>query len=280
MGVAPHVDDRPSFHPIWPRRRRPDSVAVSRRGADWSSVSTTVMGVAPPPLLNVADRRSSAVRPRIAASRHRPLPGRALVTNQRPPQRDGSLLRVPAGRDPSARSRVGERGRRRRCSPVAPPNPIASTTPLIGRRQRLSCRRRRRTAAVVDDHPSSGMPCVAHERQSHSGPSPAAGPLPSRSSLRHGDGHAAFADVRHGRRPFFSSMGPAVAASPSHHASLRASTPAERWSRISARPRGTARCYACRRRRFRRLDLTSGEEDDHVDDRRLRLRIRLRRCRR
>jgi len=167
-----------------------------------------------------------------------PLRGGALVTNQRPPQRDGSLLRVPAVPVPSARSRVGGRGRRRRCPPVAPPNPIASTTPLIGRRQRLSRRRRRRTAAVVDDHPSSGMPCVANERQSRSGPSPVAWPLPSRSSLRHGDGHAACADVRHGRRPFFSSMGPAAAAPPSHHASLRASTPAERWSRISAAPEG------------------------------------------
>jgi len=282
MGVAPHVDDRPWFHQIWPHRRRSDSVAVSRRRADWSSVSTTVMGVAPRPLLNVADLRSSAVPPRIAASRHRPLPGGALVTNQRPPQRDGSLLRVPAVPVPSARSRVGGRGRRRRCPPVAPPNPIASTTPLIGRRQRLSRRRRRRTAAVVDDHPSSGMPCVAHERQSRSGPSLAAGPLPAWSSLRHGDGQAACADARRGRRPSPSSTEPTVAALP-RRACIAPSRPspsgAGRWSRISARPRGTARCYACLPCRFRRLDLGSGEEDGDADVRPSRRRIRSRRRR-
>ena len=120
------------------------------------------MGVAPRPLLNVADRRGFA-----DASMHRsqpalPLRGGALVTNQRPPQRDGSLLRVLAVPDPSARSRVGGRGRRSRCPPVAPPNPIASTTPLIGRRQRLSRRRRRRATAIVDDRPSPGMPPRCH----------------------------------------------------------------------------------------------------------------------
>jgi len=60
------------------------------------------MGVAPRPLLNVADRRGFT-----AASMHRsdaalPLRGGALVTNLRPPQRDGSLLRVQAVPVPSA----------------------------------------------------------------------------------------------------------------------------------------------------------------------------------
>jgi len=65
-------------------------------------VSTTFMGVAPRPFLNVADRRGFA-----AASMHRsqpalPLRGGALVTNQRLPQMDGLLLHVPAVPVPSA----------------------------------------------------------------------------------------------------------------------------------------------------------------------------------
>jgi len=119
----------------------------------------------PLPLLNGADRGGSAVPPRIAASRHRPLRGGALVTNQRPPQKDGSLLRVPAVPVLSARSRVGGRGRRRRCPPVAQPNSIASTTPLIGRRQRLSRRCRGRAAAIVDNPLYSGLPRVDNERR-------------------------------------------------------------------------------------------------------------------
>ena len=193
------------------------------------------------------------------------------------------MPRVPAVSVRSARSWVGGRGRRRRCPPAAPPNPTASTTPLIARRQRLSRRCRPRAAAVVEDRLSPGMPRAATARPSLSGASPAAGPLPARSSPRHGDGQAACADARHGRRPSPSSTGPTVAALPPQ-ARIAPSRPtpsgAERWSPNSARPRGTARCHVCRRCRFRRPDLGSGDEDDHVDDRRLRLRIRLRRCRR
>jgi len=151
---------------------------------------------------------------RIAASRPYPSRGGALVTRQRPPQKGVSLACVPAGPVPSARSRFGRRGRRRHCRPVAPPTSIASTTLLIRRRQRLSLRRRRRAAGVVDDHSASGMPCVANERQPLSGASPAAAPLPVLSSPRHGDGQAACADARHGRRPSPSSTGPTVAALP------------------------------------------------------------------
>ena len=118
-----------------------------------------------------------------------------------PPQKGVSYACMPAGTVPSAQSLIGGRGQQRRCPPVAQPNPIASATPLIGRRQRLSRRCRRRPAAVVDDHPSSRMPRVANERQHLSGASPGAAPLPARSSPRHGDEQAAFADARRGRRP-------------------------------------------------------------------------------
>jgi len=211
-----------------------------------------------------------------------PLRGRALVTKQNSPQRDGSLLRVPAVPDPSARSWVGGRGRRRLCPPVAPPNAIASTTPLIGHRQRLRRRRRRRAAAAVDNNASPGMPGIADERQCRPGESPVAGPLPSVSSLRNGDGQAARADARHGRRPFPSSTKPTVAALPRRACialSRLSPSGAGRLSRISARPRGTARCYACRRCRIRRLDLGWGEEDGDADVRPPRRRMRSRRRR-
>ena len=54
---------------------------------------------------------------------------------------------------------------------------------------------------------------------------------------------------------------------------------AERWSPISARPRGTTLCHACRRCLFRRLDLCSGEEDSDADVRLSRSRMRSRRRR-
>jgi len=59
------------------------------------------------------------------------------------------LPRVPVVHAPSARSWVWGRGQRRRCPLVAPPNAIASTTPLIGRCQRLSRRCRRRAVIAV-----------------------------------------------------------------------------------------------------------------------------------
>jgi len=78
------------------------------------------------------------------------------------------------------------------------------------------------------------------------------------------------------------SMSPTVAALPPR-ACIALSRPspsgARRWSRISARPRGTARCYARRRCRIRRLDLGLGEEDGDADVRPSRRRIRLRRRR-
>ena len=400
-------------------------------------MSTTVVGVAPRPLLHVADRGGS-----VAPGTHRcepshPLRGRALVTNQRPPQRDGSLLRAPAVPDPSARSRAGGRGRRPRCPPVAPPNPMASTAPSIVRRQRLSRRRRRRATAIVDDRPSPGMPprcqrasisfgdvtrrraraprcrpqntgtdtpraptpgtgvacppprrgrtwricCPRHAslRAVSTPPGQGAGheseptpegrlvatraggvgsvgsisgrgkrtatPMSARraaksdrvhdsvdrspsatqsstpttrhrhrrfpsvpgdatalrmrvhlfqgrhpspctgaalSSPEHGDGQAARADARHGRRLSPSATGPTVAALPPQ-ACIAPSRPppsgAGRWSRISAHPRGAARCYACRRCRFRRLDLGSGEEDGDPNVRPSRRQIRSRRRR-
>jgi len=288
------VDDRPS--PGMPPRCQRASItfrSVTRRRARARAVVPTTQGrtgrvrrrparASPLPLLNGADRGGFA-----AASMHRsepalPLRGGALVTNQRPPQRDGSLLRVPAVPVPSARSWVGGRRRRRRCPPVALPNPIASTTPLIGRRQRLSRRRRKRNSAVVEDRPSSGMPRDAIARPSLSGASPVAVPVPAPASPRQGDERAACADARHGRRPSPSSTGPTVAALPPQ-ARIAASRPtpsgAECWSPISARPRGSARCHACRRCRLRRLDLGSGEEDSDADVRPSRRRMRSRRRR-
>jgi len=73
--------------------------------------------------------------------------------------------------------------------------------PLIGRLQRLSRRCCRRGAAVVHNHPSSGMPRVDNERQHLSGASPGAGTLPAPSSPRHGDKQASCADARQGRHP-------------------------------------------------------------------------------
>jgi len=297
-----------SMPPTRRRRRRRPSVpgdaprghrasipfrGVTRRRASARAVVPTTRGrtgrvrrrqawASPLPLLNGADRGGSA-----APSTHRTEPshtlrGGALVTKQRPPKRDGSLPRVPAVPVPSARSWVGGRGRRRRCPPVAPPNPTASTTPLIARRQRLSRRCRRRAAAVVEDHPSPGMPRAAIARPSLSGASPVAVPGPAPSSQRHGDGQAACADARHGRRPSPSSTRPTVAAPPPHHASLRAGTSpsgAERWSPISARLRRASRRNACRRGRFRRPDLGSGEEDSDAYVRPSRRQIRSRRRR-
>jgi len=89
---------------------------------------------------------------------------------------------VPTGPVPSDRSLFRGRGRRRRCRPVAPPTPIAWTTPLIRRRQQHSLRRRRRAAGVVDDRSPPGMPCVANELRTLSGASRNAGPLPALSS--------------------------------------------------------------------------------------------------
>jgi len=269
------------FRGVYRQCARARAVVPTTRGLT-GHVRRRPARASPLPFLNGADRGGFA-----AASVHRsepalPLRGGALVSNQRPPQRDGSLLRVPAVPDPSARSRVGGRGRRRRCPPAAPPNAIASTTPLTSRRQRLRRRRRRRAATVVDIHASPGMPGVANERQSRSGPSPAAVPLPSLSSLRHGDERAACADARHGRRPFPSSTEPTVAALPPRACiAPRRPSPsgAGRWSRISARPRGTARCYASRRCQIRRLDPGLEEEDGDADVRPPRRRMRSRRRR-
>jgi len=236
----------------------------------------------PLPLLNGADRGGSADRSTHRCEPYHPLRGGELFTSQRLPKRDGSLPRVPAVPDPSARSWVGGRRRRRRCPPVASPNPIPSTTPLIGRRQRLSRRCRNRNAAVVEDRPSPGMPRAANARPSLSGASPVAVPAPAPSSPRPGDERAACADARHGRRPSPFSTGLTVAALPPQ-ARIAASRPnpsrAERWSPISARPRGTTRCHACRWCMLRRLDLGSGEEDSDADVRSSRRRMRSRRRR-
>ena len=151
------VDDQAAFYDAR-NGRRPSP----------SSMSPTVADPPPPA--------------RIASTRPRPLQGRALSANERPPHRAGSSPRVPAGPGLSARSQDGGTGRRRRCRPVALPTPIASTTRLIGRRQRLSRRRRRRVAGFVEYQSSSGMPCVSNERQSLSGTSPPAGRLPAWSS--------------------------------------------------------------------------------------------------
>jgi len=140
---------------------------VTRRRASSRAVVPTTRGRAgrvcrrperasPLPLLNEADRGGSAAPSTHRCEPYHPLRGRALITSQRPPKRDGSLPRVPAVPDPSARSRVGGRRRRRRCQPVAPPNPIASTTPLIGRCQRLGRRCRRCAVIAVGFEVSDG----------------------------------------------------------------------------------------------------------------------------
>jgi len=126
------------------------------------------------------------------------------------------------------------------------------------------------------------MFCVTNQRQSRSGLSSAAGPPPLRSSIQHGDGQAACADARHGRRPSPSSTGPTLAALPPEAliAARRSTFPgAGRWSRMSAHPKGMARCYARRWCRISRLDLGSGEEDGNADVRPSRRRIRSRRRR-
>jgi len=110
----------------------------------------------PLPLLNGVDRGRSAAPSTHRCEPSQPLQGGALVSNQRPPNRGDSLLRMPAVPVPSARSWVGGGGQRRRCPPVAPLNAIASTTPLIRRCQRPSRRCRRRAVIAVGFEVSDG----------------------------------------------------------------------------------------------------------------------------
>jgi len=143
-----------------PRRRPHD------KGTNKPRAPTPGTGVAPSPRKRGRPGRSAA------PSTHRcepsqPLQGGALVSNQRPPKRDDSLPRVPAVPVPSARSQFAGRRQRRRCPLVAQPNAIASTTPLIGRCQRLSrrCRRRAVIAVGFEVHAGrrryrSGLSCV------------------------------------------------------------------------------------------------------------------------
>jgi len=123
-------------------------------------------------------------------------------------------------------------------------------------------------------------PRAANARQSLSGPSPVNMPGPAPSSSEHGNGQAACADARHGRRPSPSSTEPTVAALPPR-ACMAPSRPspsgAGRWSPISARPRRGSRRYACLRGRFRRPDLGLAEDDGDADVRPSRRRIRPRR---
>jgi len=138
-------------------------------------------------------------------------------------------------------------------------------------------------AAIVDDRASSGIPRVANQRSSLWGASPAAGPLPAPSSLRHGDGQAACADARHGKRPSLSSTWPAAKALPPEHASRRSDNSSFGGGALvtyQCSPQKGVSYHASRRGLFRLLDLGSGEEDDVFEDRRFRLRIRLRRRRR
>ena len=92
-------------------------------------------------------------RGRIASTCPRPLPGRALFANQRPPQKAGSTPRVRAGPGLSALSQVRGRGGRCRPSPLATPKLIASATPLTRRRHGL-CRRRRPTSIRRPSRPT------------------------------------------------------------------------------------------------------------------------------
>jgi len=166
-----------SFRGVTRHRARARAVVPRTRGRT-GRVRRRPSRASPLPLLNGADRGGSAASGTHCCEPSHLLRGGALVTNQHSFQRGGWLPRVPAVPVQSARSRVGGRGRRRRWPPVPPSNPIVSTTPLIGRRQRLSCRRRRRAAAVIYNHASPGMPCVANERQYRSGPSLASTALP------------------------------------------------------------------------------------------------------
>jgi len=131
------------------RRRVCSRAVVPTKGGRTGRVSRRPARASPLPLLNGTDRGGCAARSTRGCKPALPLRGEALVTNQRPPQKDGSLPRVLAVPDPSARSRVAGRRRRRRCPPDAPPNPIASMTPLIGRCQRLGRRCRRRAVIAV-----------------------------------------------------------------------------------------------------------------------------------
>jgi len=191
----------------------PCAVVPTTRGRT-GRVSRRPARASPLPLLKTTDRGGSAAPSTHGCEPFHPLRGGALITNQRPPQRVGLLLRVSAVPDPSARSRFGGRLRRLRCPSVAPPNPIASTTPLNGRRQRLGRRRHNRNAAVLEDRPSPGMPRAANMRPSLSGASPVAVPAPAPTPARHGDEQAACADARHRRRPSLFSTRQTVTAVP------------------------------------------------------------------
>jgi len=92
----------------------------------------------PLPRLDGADRGGSAAPGTHRCEPSQSLRGGAPVTNQRPPQRGGWLPRVPAVPVPSARSRVGGRGRRRRCPPATASDPTAAAPPVT---RRHLCRR-------------------------------------------------------------------------------------------------------------------------------------------
>jgi len=93
------------------RRRARDRAVVPTTWGRTGRVRRRPARASPLPFLNRADRGGFAAASMRCSEPALPLRGGALVTKKRPAQRDGSLLRVPAVPDPSARSRVGGRGR-------------------------------------------------------------------------------------------------------------------------------------------------------------------------
>jgi len=263
-------------------RRHPDNT-----GSDRPRAPTPATGVALP----YPQRGRSWRLRRPTTHRYEPVPPppRRSAGHQSSPAPKGSLVRMRDGEAGSV-GPISRDGTRTATPflPVAPRNPMASTTPLISHRQRLSRRCRRRTAAVVDNHSSLRKTRVADDLQ-QSSDTACRRRHPPQSLCPRGCPLDTMTDRSRAPTPG-TGVGPPPPQQgrpwrfhrPTTHRFVQTNArfEAERSFRISARLRRADRGHACQRCPVRRIDLGSGKKDNHDDEHRLWLRIRLRQCRR